>query len=122
MMMSSSLYYRLLIVNMKMWEKMFLKSNMQNLEDRKVRGHMNNTNIDCYYGDVVLLGKRVFKKPVKFLIKFVPTETSGDPGSGVDDSSSTNDGKTFIVTFVQTSGKRREGGREGREKGERGRE
>lgn len=109
-------------MNMKMWEKMFLKSNMQNLEDRKVRGHMNNTNIDCYYGDVVLLGKRVFKKPVKFLIKFVPTETSGDPGSGVDDSSSTNDGKTFIVTFVQTSGKRREGGREGREKGERGRE
>lgn len=43
-------------------------------------------------------GKRVFKKPVKFLIKFLPAETAGDSG---DDQS---DGKTYVVTFVQTSG------------------
>ena len=44
-------------------------------------------------------GKRVFKKPVKFLIKFVPTETAGEAGEG-DQS----DGKTCIVTFVHTGG------------------
>jgi hypothetical protein len=39
-------------------------------------------------------GKRVFKKPVKFLIKFVPAETMGEG----------DDGRTFVVTFVQTNG------------------
>ena len=47
-------------------------------------------------------GKRVFKKPVKFLIKFVPAETTG--GAGDSAESDQNDGKTFIVTFVQTGG------------------
>jgi BR serine/threonine kinase len=46
-----------------------------------------------------LKGKRVFKKPVKFLIKCVPTETAGETGEGEQ-----SDGKTCIVSFVQTGG------------------
>lgn len=46
----------------------------------------------------MISGKRVFKKPVKFLIKFLPAETAGDGDSDQ------NDGKTYVVTFVQTSG------------------
>ena len=46
-------------------------------------------------------GKRVFKKPVKFLIKMDPARTAGDRGDN-----DPNDGKTFVVTFVQTNGKR----------------
>ena len=45
------------------------------------------------------IGKRVFKKPVKFLIKCVPTETAGETGEGEQ-----SDGKTCIVSFVQTGG------------------
>lgn len=44
-------------------------------------------------------GKRVFKKPVKFLIKVDPARTAGESGDN-----DPNDGKTFVVTFVQTNG------------------
>ena len=62
------------------------------------RSLLMETGCECC---VDFAGKRVFKKPVKFLIKFVPTETTGDVGE-----SEQNDGKTFIVTFVQTGGER----------------
>ena len=52
----------------------------------------------CIY-NIFSSGKRVFKKPVKFLIKVVPTETAGEVGE-----SEHNDGKTYVVTFVPTSG------------------
>ena len=52
----------------------------------------------CKYmsASIPVSGKRVFKKPVKFLIKFVPAETMGEG----------DDGRTFVVTFVQTNGEK----------------
>ena len=41
----------------------------------------------------------MFKKPVKFLIKVVPTETAVESGE-----SDHGDSRTYIVTFVQISG------------------
>ena len=51
------------------------------------------------FTNFVFLGKRVFKKPVKFLIKVVPTETAVESGE-----SDHGDSRTYIVTFVQISG------------------
>ena len=87
---------------MRMWVTTFSRSSTPNLVDRKVRVRSRQI---CCHGDRLKTGKRVFKKPVKFLIKFVPTETTETTemvGEGVEGEQ--NDATTFILTFVQTGG------------------
>ena len=85
-------------MSMKTLEKTSSRSSMQSHADRKVRVHTINHCLLLLWR-YVFSGKRVFKKSVKFLIKFVPAETAGEPSD-----SDHGDGKTFIVSFVQTSG------------------
>ena len=69
-------------------------------KSRRQKGQRSHTVVELYrHGSTFAIGKRVFKKPVKFLIKFVPTETAGEGGD-----SDQNDGRNFIVTFVHTGG------------------
>ena len=84
---------------MRMWVTTFSRSSTPNLVDRKVRVRSRQI---CCHGNRFKTGKRVFKKPVKFLIKFVPTETTEMVGEGVEGEQ--NDATTFILTFVQTGG------------------